>query len=113
VTLVHAVVPLLLFVSSIFMAFAWLGHIRFRGWGFPVALMLSWLLVLPEYVLNVSAIRYGHGTYSGAEMASFNLCTGVLCVALVSQFFLKEALTRTQVAGFVLMAVAIVLVVGD
>jgi hypothetical protein len=103
----------MLLASSVIMAFAWLGHIRFRGWGFPVALVLSWLLVLPEYVLNVSAIRYGHGTYTGGEMASFNLCTGVLCVALVSQYFLKETLERRQIAGFVLMAVAIVLVVGD
>ena len=112
-TKVHVLVPIMLFASSVIMAFAWLGHIRFRSWGFPVALVVSWLLVLPEYILNVSAIRYGHGTYTGGEMASFNLCAGVLCVALVSQYFLKESLTRRQVAGFVLMAVAVVLVVGD
>lgn len=92
------------------MAFAWLGHIRFHGRNFFLALLISWLLVLPEYVLNVAAIRYGYGVYSGAEMASFNLCTGVLCVALVSRFFLHEPMTRYQLWGFVLMACAIVLV---
>ena len=107
----EVVVPSMLFLSSLFMAFAWLGHLRFRHHGFYLALAVSWFLVLPAYVLNVSAIRYGHGTFSGAEMAAFNLCTGVICVALVSHFFLKEALNRYQILGFCLMARAIFLVV--
>ncbi|MDC3379090.1 DMT family protein [Planctomycetota bacterium] len=107
------VVPLMLFASSVLMALAWLGHLRFRHKGFWISLAASWFLVLPEYVLNVSAIRWGAqaGAYSGGEMAAFNLCSGVLCVALVSRYFLGERIKRRQVMGFVLMAVAIVLVV--
>ena len=106
-------VPLMLLLSSLVMAFAWLGHMRFRHYRFVFALLASWVLVLPEYILNVSAIRYGYGVYSGAEMASFNLCTGVLCVALVSRFFLQEPMNRYQVLGFVLMAGAIALIMSD
>ena len=106
-------VPLMLFLSSLVMAFAWLGHLRFRRYRFVVALLASWLLVLPEYLLNVAAIRYGYGVYSGAEMASFNLCTGVVCVALVSRFFLQEPMNRFQMMGFGLMVSAIVLIVWD
>ena len=106
-------VPLMLFASSLVMAFAWLGHIRFRSKNFFLALLASWLLVLPEYILNVAAIRYGYGVYTGAEMASFNLCAGVLCVALVSRFFLRESIHRWQLLGFLLMACAIVLVTYD
>jgi uncharacterized protein (DUF486 family) len=57
----------------------------------------SWLLVLPEYVLNVAATRFGYGTYSGAQMASFHLAGGVVCVALVSHYLLGERLGATQV----------------
>ena len=117
--MIKTVVPLMLFASSILMAFAWLGHIRFRSKGFWVALFVSWFIVLPEYALNVSAMRLGLGVYTGgesvysaAQMAALNLCTGVLCIALVSRFFLKERLNWYQVSGFVLMAVAIVLVVA-
>jgi len=106
-------VPLMLFASSVLMAFAWLGHIRYRHRGYVVALMASWFLVLPEYVLNITAIRYGHGTYGGGEMAAMNLCAGVLCVALVSRFFLGERLQPRQVVGFILMAAAVTLVVWD
>ena len=65
-------VPLMLFASSILMAFAWIGHVKFKHKGFFVALIFSWLLVLPEYLLNVSAIRWGVGTYKPSEMAAMN-----------------------------------------
>lgn len=104
-------VPLMLFASSILMAFAWIGHIKFKDKSFFIALVFSWLLVLPEYLLNVSAIRWGIGTYQPSEMAAINLCTGVLCIALVSKIFLGEKLSTRKIFGFVLMAISVVLVV--
>ena len=47
------VVPVMLFTSSVIMAFAWLGHLRFRAYSMWVALLGSWFLVIPEYMLNV------------------------------------------------------------
>ncbi|MGB0882256.1 MAG: DMT family protein [Vicingaceae bacterium] len=105
------IVPIMLFVSSILMAFAWLGHIKFKNKSFFSALIFSWLLVLPEYLLNVSAIRWGAGTFQPSEMAAMNLCTGVICIALVSKIFLGEQLTTRKIIGFVLMAISVVLVV--
>ena len=104
-------VPALLFASSFVMAFAWLGHMRYQQETFGKALLVSWLLVLPEYLLNIFAIRWGHGTYEGGEMAAINLCSGVLCVALVSRYFLNEHLSPRQILGFGLMAAAVLLVV--
>jgi uncharacterized protein len=105
------VVPVFMLASSVLMATAWLGHLRFRNSiGFWVALGASWLLVLPEYVLNVAATRFGFGTYSGAQMASFHLAGGVVCVALVSHYLLGERLGVKQIVGFALLAVAMVLI---
>lgn len=104
-------VPVMLLVSSMLMAFAWLGHIKYKNKSFLTALILSWLLVLPEYLLNVSAIRWGIGTYQPSEMAAINLCTGVLCIAFVSKVFLGEKLTTRKIFGFILMAISVVLVV--
>lgn len=104
-------VPTLMFLSSCLMALAWLGHLRFRNEiGFWTALAASWLLVLPEYVINVAATRFGYGTYTGAQMASFHLAFGVVCVALVSRFVLDEPLAWPQLVGLGLLAVSIVLV---
>jgi uncharacterized protein (DUF486 family) len=107
------IVPAMLVLSAIMMSMAWLGHLRFKdSWSFWTALGLSWMLVLPEYVLNTAATRMGHGQWSGAQMAAIHLASGAICVALVSRFVLGEALSLQQWMGFGLMVVAIFLIVG-
>ena len=108
--LIYVVVPALLFLASLVMAFAWLAHLRFRHWRFRTALLASWLIVLPEYALNVYSTRLGHELLSGAQMASLHLSLGVLCVALVARHLLGESISRAQVVGFVLMALSITLI---
>ncbi|HWM89389.1 MAG TPA: DMT family protein [Thermoanaerobaculia bacterium] len=106
-----ALVPVFMLVASALMSLAWLGHLRYRdSIGFWTALGFSWLLVLPEYVLNVAATRYGYGTYSGAQMATFHLAFGIVCVALVSRFVLGEPLTPRQLVGFALLVAGTVLI---
>ena len=101
----------MLFTSSILMAFAWIGHVKYRKKSFWIALIFSWLLVLPEYIINVSAIRWGVGTYEPSEMAAINLSTGVVCIALVSKLFLGEKLSLRKIIGFILMIISVTLVV--
>jgi uncharacterized protein len=103
-------VPALIFASGAFMAAAWIGHLRFQSATFITALAASWAIVLPEYLLNVFATRMGHGRFTGAQMAAFHLASGVLCVALVSRFWLKESISTTNLAGLVLLIVAMGLV---
>jgi len=102
-------VPLMIFLSGSFMAVAWLGHLRIKEYGFWIALALSWAIVLPEYVLNVTATRYGHGVFSGAQMGTIHLCSGVICVALVSRFLLGEAIRNHQMLGLLLLVVGMTL----
>ena len=103
----------MLMASAAMMAMAWLGHLAFEGeWSFWTALIVSWLIVLPEYALNTTATRAGYGTFSGAQMASIHLSSGVVCVALVSSIVLKEALTLRMLLGLATMFVAILLIMG-
>ena len=106
----QVLVPAMILLSGAFMAVAWLGHLRIREQGFWVALGMSWLIVLPEYVLNVAATRWGLGTFTGAQMASMHLCSGVVCVALVARLVLGEALVLRQLVGMLVLAVGMVLV---
>lgn len=101
--------------SGAFMATAWLGHLRFRSsLTFFGALAISWAIVLPEYVLNVTATRLGNstGAFSGAQMGAIHLCSGIVCVALVSRFILGEPLSGQQIAGLALLAVSLVLILA-
>lgn len=104
------IVPLMLFASSMIMACAWLGHLKFSQLPFVWATLLCWLLVLPEYFLNILAIRLGHKIYTGAQMAAFRLCSGVICVAIVSRLLLGEDLSPRKLFGFGLMIVAMALI---
>ena len=109
----NALVVVMLIASSGMMAMAWLGHLRFEGvWSFWTALVVSWFIVLPEYALNTTATRAGYGAFSGAQMASIHLSSGVVCVALVSKIVLEEPLTLRMFLGFVTMFVAVLLIMG-
>lgn len=90
---------------------AWLGHLKYKAdLSFLMAALLAWLLVLPEYLLNVSAIRWGVGIYQPSEMAAMNLSSGIVFIALVSHFFLGEELTIQKYIGFGLMIIAMILI---
>lgn len=103
-------VPLMLLMAGLLMSFAWIGHLKFKSWSFLTALAVSWLLVLPEYILNVFSARWGREVFSGAQMAAMHLGSGVLCVALIARLHLGENLSWTQLAGFALMGIAIALI---
>ncbi|MCT4581473.1 MAG: DMT family protein [Flavobacteriales bacterium] len=101
----------MLIFSSAIMALAWLGHLKYKDdLSFTMATLLAWFLVLPEYILNVTAIRWGIGLYQPSEMAAINLSSGVVFITLVSHFILGEELTMQKYIGFGLMIVAMVLI---
>jgi uncharacterized protein (DUF486 family) len=104
-------IPMMLTLSSAIMAMAWLGHLKYKeDLSFLTAALLAWLLVLPEYLLNVSAIRWGVGVYQPSEMGAMNLSSGIVFVALVSNYFLGEELTIQKYIGFGLMIIAMILI---
>ena len=104
-------VPLMLFCSSAVMATAWLGHLHFKeSLSFLAATGLAWLLVLPEYTLNLKALRTGYPRLSGGQMGAIRLCSGVVCIALVSRYGLGEEIGIQKLIGFGLMLVGMLLV---
>ena len=104
-------VPVMLVFSSAIMSLAWLGHLKYKeDLSFLMAALFAWVLVLPEYILNVSAIRWGVGIYTPSEMAAMNLSSGIVFIALVSHFVLGEELTLQKYIGFGVMIVAMILI---
>ena len=59
----------LLVASNVFMTFAWYGHLRnlsSKPWW--IAAIVSWLIALFEYLLQVPANRIGYGHFSLAQL---------------------------------------------
>lgn len=113
-SMIYIIVPLMLLLSSAIMATAWLGHLRFKeDLTFWMATLLAWLLVLPEYALNIVALRLGYQKFTGGQMGAFRLCTGVACIAFVSHYILGEQLTAQKLIGFGVMTLSMVLITSS
>ena len=60
---------LLLFLSSIFMTFAWYGHLKnLRSKPLAIAILVSWAIAFLEYCLQVPANRLGYGQFTLAQL---------------------------------------------
>jgi uncharacterized protein len=57
---------LLLVASNIFMTFGWYYHLsKKEAWPLFMAVGISWMIALPEYMLHVPANRMGHFAFGG------------------------------------------------
>ncbi len=77
----------LLLASNCFMTWAWYGHLKKTGWTIPLAIAISWLIALPEYILQVPANRFGHLAHGGPFTAA-------------QLKVIQEAITLTVFVGF-------------
>ncbi|MBL8746511.1 MAG: DMT family protein [Phycisphaerae bacterium] len=103
---------LLLVGSNIFMTWAWYGHLK-KAWGIPVAILLSWLIALPEYMLQVPANRLGHAGHGGPftapqlKILQEAITLGVFTVFTIT--VLKEKPRMHDAVAFILIFAAVVI----
>jgi uncharacterized protein (DUF486 family) len=102
----------LLICSNTFMTFAWYYHVKKPGWGLLMAIGISWLIALPEYILQVPANRYGHVDYGGSlTLPQLKILQEVITLAVFLVFTICVAGERprgTDLAAMGLMACAVV-----
>lgn len=99
-----AVTPIcLLIISNVFMTFAWYGHLKFTDKPLWVVVIVSWAIAFIEYCFAVPANRYGHASFSTAELKTMQEVITLLIFAGFSVFFLGERLTINHGIGFALI----------
>ncbi|MCA9275249.1 MAG: DMT family protein [Phycisphaerales bacterium] len=103
---------LLLIGSNCFMTWAWYGHLKKSGWAIPVAILISWLIAFPEYLLQVPANRIGHlshgGPFTAAQLKIIQEAI-TLCVFIVfSVLVLKEKPRWNEGVAMVLIFAGVV-----
>lgn len=101
---------LLLVASNIFMTFAWYGHLKHKSLTLPLAILSSWLIALPEYMLAVPANRMGSQVYSTAQLKTGQEAITLIVFTLFSYFYLGEAMKWTTFLGFALIVAGAALV---
>ena len=100
----------LLLASNLFMTLAWYGHLKFKGAPILAVILVSWLIALPEYALQVPANRWGHGRFSAAELKTIQEVISLSVFALFSWLYLNEPLGWNHLAGFAFIAFGALLV---
>lgn len=101
----------LLLCSNAFMTFAWYYHVKAKTWPLLMAIGISWLIALPEYVLQVPANRLGHVNFGGPFTApQLKIIQEAATLAVFSVFsivVLNERLRVNDVVAFGLIFAAV------
>lgn len=83
----------LLFLSNIFMTFAWYGHLKsLKDSALWVAILVSWGIAFFEYVLQVPANRMGYGHFSLSQLKIIQEVITMIVFAGFSVLYMKQPL---------------------
>jgi uncharacterized protein (DUF486 family) len=98
---------LLLIASNVFMTVAWYGHLKYKHTSLVLVVLISWMIALPEYALQVPANRLGHGTFSAAQLKVIQEVISLSVFAVFSVAYLGEPLRWNYLVAFALIALAV------
>ena len=101
----------LLVASNTFMTFAWYFHVKKLTWTLPVAILISWLIALPEYIFQVPANRIGHISHGGSfTLPQLKIMPEAITLVVFTFFTVlvaKEKLKMTDYIAFTLVLAAV------
>lgn len=96
----------LLFLSNIFMTFAWYGHLKHKDMALWIVILVSWGIAFAEYCLMVPANRIGHGYFSAAQLKTIQEIITLVVFAGFSYWYLGEPLKWNHAVGFCFLVLA-------
>lgn len=100
---------ILLVCSNCFMTAAWYGHLKFKTLALPTAIMMSWLLALPEYALQVPANRAGYGDLSAYQLKILQESITLVVFIIFAWLVFGETPTWRYLLSMALIFLAVVI----
>ena len=98
---------LLLVASNVFMTVAWYGHLKFKHVPLLAAIAVSWLIALPEYMLQVPANRWGHGLFTAFQLKILQEVITLVVFTVFAVLWLKEPVKWNYLVAFALLVGAV------
>ena len=98
---------LLLFCSNIFMTTAWYGHLKHKSAPILEVILISWLIALPEYALQVPANRWGNATFTAPQLKVIQEVVSLTVFIGFALVYLKEPMRWTYLVSFLLIIAAV------
>ena len=103
---------ILLSFSNLFMTVAWYGHLKFKMAPLWAAVMVSWLIALPEYMFQVPANRLGHGHFSAPQLKIIQEVISIGAFVLFNALYLKDRIRPSDWLAFGLILAAVVVMMA-
>lgn len=101
----------LLICSNAFMTAAWYGHLKFKSAPLLAAILVSWLIALPEYALQVPANRWGHGQFTAPQLKIMQEVVSISIFILFSAAYLGELPRWNEWLAFLLVVAAVAVMI--
>lgn len=90
------------------MTAAWYGHLKHRNHSLLIAILVSWLIALPEYCLQVPANRIGYGYLTGFQLKIIQEVISLIVFCGFAYWYLGEPLRLNYVVAFLFLVGAVV-----
>jgi hypothetical protein len=80
----------LLIISNTFMTIAWYGHLKHKDWPLVVAILVSWLIALAEYMFQVPANRIGSRQFTLTQLKVSQECITLVVFMVYAAIIFRE-----------------------
>jgi uncharacterized protein len=105
---------LFLFISNIFMTFAWYGHLKdLKSAPLWITILASWSIAFFEYCFQVPANRIGTQYFSLPQLKVLQEVISMLVFAGFSVAYMKVPITRNYFFAAMLLAAAAYLIFSE
>jgi len=98
---------LLLFISNLFMTFAWYGHLKHPNQTLVRAIFVSWGLAFFEYVFQVPANRIGSHSFSLTQLKIMQEAITLVVFTGFAFFTFHERPQRRNLISYALIVGAV------
>lgn len=98
---------ILLFISNIFMTFAWYGHLKFKTAPIFIVILVSWGIAFFEYIFQVPANRIGSNYFTAAQLKIIQEVITLTVFSGFSILYLHEDFKWNYAVAFLFMIGAV------
>lgn len=95
------------------MTIAWYGHLNYKETSVVLVVLISWLIALPEYALQVPANRYGHGIFSATQLKILQEVISLSVFMVFAWWYLGESPSWRTALAMPLIVGVVALVRGE
>ena len=104
----------LLFISNLFMTFAWYGHLKtLKDSPLWIVILVSWAIAFFEYCFQVPGNRIGSQYFTLAQLKVLQEVITMVVFAGFSVWYMKVPVTRNYFFAAMLLAGAAYLIFSD